>query len=173
MLSYRGSFQPRDWTQVSHIAGGFFTIWATREAQEYWSGWSVPSPGDLPYPGIKPGTPALPEDSLPVELPGKPILQHASFTKYLLKISISLNIHDLMDLNRLNGFNEYYLVFIHLLSAYLRFTRHCGKYQSYKGYKAWDLLLKVVLWPLNVFSSLYEVSVSHSVMSDSLKLHGL
>ena len=28
----RGSFLPRDWTQVSSIAGGFFTIWATREA---------------------------------------------------------------------------------------------------------------------------------------------
>ena len=25
---------PRDWTQVSHIAGRFFTIWATREAQQ-------------------------------------------------------------------------------------------------------------------------------------------
>ena len=33
----RGSFQPRDQTQVSHIAGRFFTSWATREAQEYWS----------------------------------------------------------------------------------------------------------------------------------------
>ena len=29
----RGSSQPRDWTQVSHIAGRFFTIWTTREAQ--------------------------------------------------------------------------------------------------------------------------------------------
>ena len=28
----RRSSQPGDWTQVSHIAGGFFTIWATREA---------------------------------------------------------------------------------------------------------------------------------------------
>ena len=28
----RRSSQPRDWTQVSHIAGGFFTSWATREA---------------------------------------------------------------------------------------------------------------------------------------------
>ena len=28
----RGSSQPRDWTQVSHIAGGFFTSQATREA---------------------------------------------------------------------------------------------------------------------------------------------
>ena len=34
----RGSSQPRDWTQVSHIPGGFFTSWATREAQEYWAG---------------------------------------------------------------------------------------------------------------------------------------
>ena len=28
-----GSSQPRDWTQVSHTAGRFFTSWATREAQ--------------------------------------------------------------------------------------------------------------------------------------------
>ena len=32
----RRSSQPRDRTQVSRIAGGFFTSWATREAQEYW-----------------------------------------------------------------------------------------------------------------------------------------
>ena len=34
----RRSSQPRGQTQVSCIAGGFFTSWATREAQEYWSG---------------------------------------------------------------------------------------------------------------------------------------
>ena len=28
----RGSSQPNDQTEVSHIAGGFFTSWATREA---------------------------------------------------------------------------------------------------------------------------------------------
>ena len=28
------SSQPRNWTKVSCIAGGFFTSWATREAQE-------------------------------------------------------------------------------------------------------------------------------------------
>ena len=27
----RGSFQPRDQTQVSHIAGSFFTIWVTKK----------------------------------------------------------------------------------------------------------------------------------------------
>ena len=30
----RGPSQPRDRTQVSRIAGGFFTSWVTREAQE-------------------------------------------------------------------------------------------------------------------------------------------
>ena len=33
----RGSSQPWDRTQVSLSSGRFFTIWATREAQEYWS----------------------------------------------------------------------------------------------------------------------------------------
>ena len=31
-LFSRGSSQPKDWTLVSYIAGGFFTVWATREA---------------------------------------------------------------------------------------------------------------------------------------------
>jgi len=39
--------------------------------QEYWSGLPFPSPGDLPYPGIKPRSPALQVDSLPSEPPGK------------------------------------------------------------------------------------------------------
>ena len=34
----RGFSQPGDQIQISCIAGGFFTSWATREAQEYWSG---------------------------------------------------------------------------------------------------------------------------------------
>ena len=34
----RGCSQPREQTQVSHTAGGFFTSWATRETQGYWSG---------------------------------------------------------------------------------------------------------------------------------------
>ena len=38
---------------------------------EYWSGLPFPSPGDLPKPGIEPGSPALQADSLPAEPPGK------------------------------------------------------------------------------------------------------
>ena len=41
--------------------------------QEYWSGVSFPSPGDLPDPGIKPGALALQADSLPSEAPGKAV----------------------------------------------------------------------------------------------------
>ena len=39
----RRSSQARDWTQVSRTAGGFFTSWPTREAQEYWSGYPFSS----------------------------------------------------------------------------------------------------------------------------------
>ena len=39
--------------------------------QEYWSGLPFPSPGDLPNPGIKPGSPTLQADTLQSEPPGK------------------------------------------------------------------------------------------------------
>ena len=40
--------------------------------QEYWSRLLFLSSGDLPNPGINPGSPALQADSLPSEPPGKP-----------------------------------------------------------------------------------------------------
>ena len=78
----RGSSQPRDQTQVSRVSVGFFTSWATRETQEYWSGWPICSSVDHPDPGIeqsKLGYPALQADSLPTELSGKPIPSLNSF----------------------------------------------------------------------------------------------
>ena len=39
---------------------------------EYWNGWPIPSPGDLPNPGIELGSLTLQADSLPTELSGKP-----------------------------------------------------------------------------------------------------
>ena len=41
--------------------------------QEYWGGLPFPSWGDLPDPGIEPGSPTLHADSLPYEPPGKPL----------------------------------------------------------------------------------------------------
>ena len=55
--------------------------WTTQSTEfprpEYWSGQPFPSPGDLPNPRIKPGSPALQADSLPTELSGKPMLIYA------------------------------------------------------------------------------------------------
>ena len=42
--------------------------------QEHWSGLPFPSPGDLPDPGITPGSSELQADSLPSEPPEKPDL---------------------------------------------------------------------------------------------------
>ena len=50
--------------------------------QEYWSGLPFPSPGDLPDPGIKPGSPALQADSSPSEHQGR---QHRALGNLLLR----------------------------------------------------------------------------------------
>ena len=55
------------WT-VAHQAPLFMGF----SRQEYWSGLPFPSPGDLPDPGIEPGSPSLQTDSLLSEPPGKP-----------------------------------------------------------------------------------------------------
>ena len=47
--------------------------------QGYWSGLPFPSPGDLPDPGVRPRSPALQTDSLPLNHLGTP-----SFHIYLL-----------------------------------------------------------------------------------------
>ena len=77
--------------------------------QEYWSGLPFPSPGDLPDPGIEPGTPALQADSLLSELPGKQIcieyLPNDSFSSNYLKIFLNIlpkapgNSKDQLDLS--------------------------------------------------------------------------
>ena len=64
----RGSSQPRDWTQASCTAGRRFTRWATREVQEYWSGYPIPSPANLPDLGMEMGSSALQANSSSTEL---------------------------------------------------------------------------------------------------------
>jgi len=41
--------------------------------QDYWSGLPLPSPGDLPDPGIEHLSSTLQADALPSEPPGKPL----------------------------------------------------------------------------------------------------
>ena len=57
--------------------------------QEYWSGLPLPSPGDLPDPGIKPGSPALEADTLTSEPPGKPLICVREWTLTSLKTRAS------------------------------------------------------------------------------------
>ena len=64
--------------------------------QECWSGLPFPSPGDLPKPGIQPGSPTLQADSLPSEPPGK--LQYICLTRQ----------------NKLKS-QAYYRLFFHLI----------------------------------------------------------
>ena len=63
---------------LSHIRL-FVTLWTVAyqaplpmgfSRQEYWSGLPFPSPGDLPNPGIEPGSPTLQADALTSEPPG-------------------------------------------------------------------------------------------------------
>ena len=58
------------WTAAcqAHSANGIFQA-------EYWSGLPLPFPGNLPYPGIEPGSLALQADSLSSEPPRKPLFQ--------------------------------------------------------------------------------------------------
>ena len=58
--------------------------------QEYWSGLPFPSPGDLPDPGIEPGSPALEADALTSEPPGK--FSMVSFDKDPFFILMKLNL---------------------------------------------------------------------------------
>ena len=72
------------WVSVEHRSLSHVRLFATLQTvahqvplsvefsrQEYWSGLSFPSPGDLPDTGIKTGSPALQADSWQSEPPGK------------------------------------------------------------------------------------------------------
>ena len=52
--------------------------------QEYWSGLPFPSPGDLPDPGIEPGSPVLQSDCLPSEPPREAPMLWSSRRQILL-----------------------------------------------------------------------------------------
>ena len=73
--------QTFEWVKSLSRVWLFATLWTVAyqaslsmgfSRQEYWSGLSFPSPGDLPNPGIEPGSPSLEADALTSEPPGKP-----------------------------------------------------------------------------------------------------
>ena len=72
--------------------------------QEYWSGLSFPSPGDLLNPGIKPGSPALQAESLPSEPPGKP--------RILIEVSYHISFRIVIKTTSLFNMYHFFKVFI-------------------------------------------------------------
>ena len=95
------NFQGTDSLIPDHLSGrsvmsnSFVTLWTIAHQaplsmefsrQEYWS--RQPFPGDLPNPGVKPGSSALQADSLLSESPGKP-----SHLSYPMKFPPSLLMH--------------------------------------------------------------------------------
>ena len=64
--------------------------------QEYSSGLPFPSPGDLPSPGMEPGSPALQADSLPSEPPGVALVVK----------NLSANAGDVKDLGSVPGWGR-------------------------------------------------------------------
>ena len=89
VLSHSSHVQPpaTPWT-VAHQASPSMGF----SRQEYWSKLSFPSPGDLPDPGIEPGSPALQADALTSDPGGKP-----REVPYIWSTS-SLSIHLVMGL---------------------------------------------------------------------------
>ena len=71
--------------------------------QEYWSGLPCPSPGDLPYPRIKPRSPSLQADSFPLELLWR------SISYLLIAVSVCICIMS----------NDVTHLFMHLLANYI------------------------------------------------------
>ena len=85
---------------LSHVQL-FATLWTVAcqaslsmgfSRQEYWSGLPFPSPGDLPNPGIEPGSPTLQADALSSEPPGKHIYIHTYIYIYIYIYNIFIFI---------------------------------------------------------------------------------
>ena len=74
------------WVKVTQSCPTLATPWTvacqtplSMGFKEYWTGLPFPSPGDLPYPGIEPKSPALQADSLPSD-EGSPPNQEMLFS---------------------------------------------------------------------------------------------
>ena len=119
MPSSRGSSQPRNRTQGSRIAGGFFTsiccycclvskscrtlcnpmnciafqasLSMEFSRQEYWSGLTFLSSGDLANPGVKPMSPALAGGVFTAEPTGKSLVGYFFHKKWNNAICSSMN----------------------------------------------------------------------------------
>ena len=83
--------------------------------QEYWSGLPFLSSRDLPDPGMEPRSPALQENSLPSEPPGKHHLVQKAFSNHPVE-NTSLSSFDFLGFFSLMAPEE---MFVYLFIFYL------------------------------------------------------
>ena len=135
--------------------------------QKYWSGFTVPSPGNLPDPGMEPGSPALQADSFPSEPPGK--------RSKLTGINRKLRCHYMLCVAGVNR-EIYATVYSGASNIHMhhsnrpqskrvcsdgRLQNHCTK-QFHQGFSG-DSKISDLLFPSWRFLSLQEVPMSLDV----------
>ena len=83
---------PTLWDPMDCSLPGSSVHWIIQARKLEWL--PCPPPGDLPNPGIEPGSPTLQADSLPSELPGKPrvILKHLALCPTWRKCSWNVSM---------------------------------------------------------------------------------
>ena len=89
--------------------------------QQYWMALPFPSPGDLPYPGIKPWSPTLQADALTSEPPGKPNGDSSFHLMYtdLVRVNCIILLYFLFLLNSCLILDILRVQFLPLLNIYL------------------------------------------------------
>ena len=97
-----------------------------REAQEYWSGKLLPSPGDLPNPGIEPRSLALQVDSLPTEPQGSTRTVPEQKYIYLLRMDVCIlsKLHITSTAVRWSS-GEHMLVYLLVVYLGVELLGHC------------------------------------------------
>ena len=114
--------------------------------QEYWSGLPYPPPGDLPNPRIKPASPTLQADSLPLSHQPRPCVRSSLSPFAVLQITWAIILETLFPRSLTRGFPHRLFqkenlrqdskvgenLISHLLAA------ATGTFQSFPGRPRWD-----------------------------------
>ena len=108
--------------------------------QEYWNGLPFLSPGDLPDPGIKPGSLVLQADSLLFEPPGK--LKYEAWLKVIISSTVE---KDTVELYLHSSFQLPYIRAVHWLQSFFP----CLLYNSHNIPAFGIYLQKQLLWLSN------------------------
>ena len=130
--------------------------------QECWSGLPFLSPGDLPNPGIKPGSPALQADTLPSEPPLLP--KYIAKTMYIILTKIAM--WQISKIIKKKSMVELGLEWTwHLMPCYMTLEHltllisHFG-FLIYWGYEI-EFLIKPMHLYLNLSAFQWSLSLDH------------